>query len=105
MTNFLLIYTGGGMPETEEEQAAVMKAWTAWYEQLGPAVVDAGNPVGAAKSIAADGSVSDGAVGTPATGYTIIAAESMDDAVDKAKSCPVLDGGSQISVYETFAVM
>lgn len=105
MTNFLLIYTGGGMPETEEETAAVMKKWGEWYEQLGPAVVDPGNPVSNAKSIAADGSVSDGPVGTAATGYTIIAADSLDDAVDKAKSCPVLEGGAQISVYETFPVM
>ena len=27
MTNYVLIYTGGGMPESEVEQAAVMAAW------------------------------------------------------------------------------
>jgi len=40
-----------------------------------------------------------------ATGYTIIMADSLNAAVDMAKSCPVLQGGGQISVYETFNVM
>lgn len=106
MANFVLIYTGGSMPETDEEQKAVMAAWTSWYSGLGDAVVDMGNPfTPMAKSISADGSISDGAVGTAATGYTILAADSIDDALGMAKNCPVLQGGSAISVYETFNVM
>jgi hypothetical protein len=106
MTNYVLLYSGGGMPEGEVEQAAVMEAWGAWYGRLGDAVVDAGNPfMPAAKSIASDGTVSDGPAGAMATGYTIIAADSLDAAVEMAKSCPVLEGGSQISVFETFQVM
>ena len=56
-------------------------------------------------SISADGSVSDGPAGSMASGYSIISADSLDDAVTKAKGCPVLQGGAQISVFETFAVM
>jgi hypothetical protein len=78
----------------------------AWYEKLGSAVVDGGNPfTPTAKSIASDGTVRDGPVGAMATGYTIISADSLDAAVEKAKGCPVLQGGGQISVYETFNVM
>jgi hypothetical protein len=106
MANFVLLYSGGSMPATEAEQAAVLQAWGAWYEKLGSAVVDGGNPfTPQAKSIASDGSVRDGPVGTMATGYTIIAADSLDAAVAMAKDCPVLQGGGQISVYETFNVM
>src|SRR6266705_207945 len=65
MANFVLLYSGGSMPETEAEQAAVMQAWGAWYGALGSAVVDGGNPfTPVAKSIASDGTVSDGPVGT-----------------------------------------
>jgi hypothetical protein len=106
MASFVLIYTGGGMPETEAEQAAVMEAWGAWYGALGEAVVDGGNPfTPAAKSIASDGSVRHGPVGTMGTGYSIIKADSLDEAVEKAKGCPILASGGQITVYETFQVM
>lgn len=106
MAKYLLLYSGGRMPETEEEQAAVMDAWTAWYTDLGPAVADPGNPFGpVAKSVAPDGRVSDGPVGTMASGYTVITADSIDDATGKARSCPVLAGGGSVSVFETFEVM
>ena len=103
MSNFVLLFTGGGMPETEEEQAAVMAAWGAWYGGLGDAVVDPGNPFSpAAKYIASDGTVTDGAVGTANTGYTVLKADSMEAAVGMAKKCPMLEGNGQVTVYETF---
>lgn len=106
MAKYLLLYSGGGMPETEAETAAVMKAWTDWYTQLGSAVADPGNPfTPMAKTIASNGAVRDGAVGVMATGYTILQAASLDEAVMLAKGCPVLMGGAEISVFETFDVM
>ena len=39
------------------------------------------------------------------TGYTILKANSLDAAAALAKGCPVLHGGGQISVFETFNVM
>jgi hypothetical protein len=106
MASFVLLYSGGGMPATEAEQAAVIQAWTAWYTILGDAVVDPGNPfTPIARSIAPNGRVSDGPVGVMATGYTVIKADSLGAAVQLARGCPVLQGGAQISVYETFPVM
>jgi hypothetical protein len=106
MTKYVLFYLGGGMPETEAETAEVMKAWEEWYTALGTAVVDPGNPfTPVAKTIASGGKVRDGATGGMATGYTIIQAESIDEAVSMAQSCPVLKGGADISVFETFEVM
>jgi hypothetical protein len=105
MTDYVLLYHGGRMPESEEEQATVMKAWDTWMHSLGGALKDGGNPFapGAAKTISADGSVRDGA--GSASGYSIITADSLDDAADKAKGCPVLEGGATVEVYETFQVM
>jgi hypothetical protein len=34
-----------------------------------------------------------------------VTTDSLDESVDKAKSCPVLQGGAGITVYETFEVM
>jgi hypothetical protein len=106
MANFVLLYSGGGMPETEAEQAAVMQAWGAWFGGLGSAVVDGGNPfTPAAKSISSNGTVSDGPIGSPASGYSILAADSLDAATAMAKGCPILLGGGQISVYEIHPAM
>jgi hypothetical protein len=106
MANFVLLYVGGGMPETEAEGAAVQKAWETWLGGLGSALVDAGNPfTPVAKSIASNGTISNGPLGTLATGYSIIKADSLDVAVKLAQGCPQLQSGGQISVYETFPVM
>jgi hypothetical protein len=107
MADYLLLYSGGGMPATEAEQAAVMQAWTSWFETLGPALKDGGNPFtpGAARTIGADGSVNDGGIAPTASGYSVIQADSLDAATDLAKGCPVTMGGASISVYETFSVM
>ncbi len=51
------------------------------------------------------GQVSDGPVGSMISGYSIIKANSLDEAVGLAKGCPVLGGGAQISVFETFNAM
>ena len=83
-----------------------MKAWGVWMENLGPALKDGGNPfTPQAKTIDTKGKVSDGPAGSPASGYSIIQANSLDEAVTMAKDCPVLLGGANISVYETFEVM
>ena len=106
MANYLLLYSGGKMPESEAEQKANLTDWTAWFGKLGSALVDGGNPfTPMAKSIASDGKVSDGPVGAMASGYSVIKADSLDAAVAMAKGCPVLKGGARISVFETFNAM
>lgn len=106
MAKYLLLYSGGSMPETEDETARVMKAWEVWYTGLGQAVVDPGNPISPmAKSVASDGKISDGPAGSMASGYTILEAGSLDEAARMAQGCPVLQGGGEISVFETFDVM
>ena len=102
MTNFVLLYTGGTMPESEAEQQQVMADWGAWYGQLGDDIVDGGNPFNNARTVTADG-ISDGPATAPGvTGYTVISADSIDDAVSKVKSHPHIKHGGQISVHETF---
>ena len=90
MADYVLLYSGGKMPEGKEEQDAVMAAWNAWFGELGGALKDAGNPfTPAAKSIGSDGSVSDGAGSGPPSGYSIVTADSLDEAVEKMRG-PVI---------------
>ncbi|HEX9122402.1 MAG TPA: hypothetical protein VF984_03455 [Actinomycetota bacterium] len=106
MADFVLLYTGGSMPETEEEQARVMQAWTDWFGTIGAGLKDGGNPfTPAARTVGSDGSVKDGAPGPLHSGYTIVQADSLDAATAIAKGSPVLQGGGSITVYETFEAM
>ena len=100
MAKYLFAYHGGDMAETEEEQAAVMAAWGAWYEQLGASIVDGGAPTAFATTVAADGSTSEGGGANPVTGYTVVTADDMADAVAKASGCPIRDSGGSIEVAE-----
>ena len=106
MSEYVLLYSGGKMPESDEEMAESMKAWTEWMEGLGDGLKDGGNPfTPGAVTVSEDGSITDGPVGTMATGYSIINATTLHEAAEIAAGCPVLKGGAKITVYETFQVM
>jgi hypothetical protein len=103
---YVLVYYGGGMPESAAAQARVLRQWEKWYGKLGPAVIDGGNPMsGAVNKIRADGTVAKGPIGKRVTGYSIIEAASVDRATKLAKGCPILRSGGEIAVYETFNAM
>lgn len=105
MAKYLLLYRGGGMPETEADMAAVLNAWTNWYAGMGNSVVDPGNPtMPMAKMISPDRQVSDHPGDGMVSGYTIIEAPSLDEATNMAKTCPVLESGGGVSVFETFNI-
>lgn len=106
MSTYVLLYTGGRAPTTDVERKKATDEWLAWYKQLDKAVIDQGNPfTPMAKNITEDGKIHDGSIGTLATGYTIIQAMSLDQAVQLARSCPALHTGSKISIYETYNAM
>lgn len=103
MANFVFAYRGGGMATTDAEREAAMAAWGAWFGQLGPAIVEPGNPFGASTSVGAGGA--GGAASSELTGYTVVKADGLDAAGALAKGCPVLDQGGSVDVYETIEVM
>ena len=106
MTKYLLAYHGGeGMADTPEDQAKMMDAWGGWMGSLGAALLDGGNPVSSARTIAATGSVSDGGGANPVSGYGLIEAADFDAAVAHAQGCPILKMGGSVEVCETFGPM
>lgn len=100
MSNYLFTYHGGGIPETEEDQKKVMEAWGAWMGGLGDALVDQGNPVGPSATVATDGSTAPFQTSDTVTGYSIVGADSLDDALALAKGCPIRDDGGWVEVGE-----
>jgi hypothetical protein len=87
MATFLLTYrTPGGSDGIE--------AWKAWFEELGDAVVDRGNPVFTATTFGECGSA-------PALGgYSLITADNLEAAAVLAKGCPVLARGGGVEIGE-----
>jgi hypothetical protein len=99
MGKYVLAYTGGAMGETDAEQQAAMEQWMTWFGALGDAVVDGGSPFGPSSTVGAGGKASDGGR-SALTGYSIVAAESLAQACEKAKGCPVISSGGSVEVYE-----
>lgn len=98
MAKFVYVYTGGQMADTPAAQEEAMQAWGAWFGTLGNAITDGGNPFGASVTVSPSGITAGGAAG--AGGYSIVTADSLDDAAALTKGCPVLDGGGTVEVYE-----
>ena len=102
MAKYLFLYHGGENPKSDEEAAEVMDAWGSWLGSMGSAVVDGGNPVGMSSTVHPDGSVTDDGGANPASGYSLIEAKDLDDAIAKARGCPHLQGNGTIEIAETF---
>ena len=103
MANFLLLYHGGGMPDTDEAKAKVMAAWGDWAKSVGTNLVDMGNPCSEVKTVKQSGTGEFS--GDRVTGYSVVKADSMDKAIEHAKGVPVLADGGSVDVYETFPAM
>jgi len=102
MAKYLFVYHGGENPQSEAEVAEVLDAWGAWFGTMGAAVIDGGNPVGQSYTINGDGSVTDNGGANPASGYSLIEAGDLDDAIAKAKGCPILQANGTVELAEAF---
>lgn len=85
MTKFVFL-AHGEMERTPEAQDAHMK----WWSSIQDHVVDSGNPLFNGRNVTKDGTV---AVLTadmePSLGYSIVQAESIDEAVALLAGCPM----------------
>lgn len=102
MAKYLFVYHGGNKPGTKEEAARVMDAWGQWLGSMGSAVIDGGNPTGQSYTVQSNGQVANNGGANPASGYSLIEATDLDDAIAKAKGCPVLTGGGSVELAEAF---
>jgi len=97
MAKFVYLYTGGQPAATPAEQEKAMQEWGAWFATLGDSVSDMGNPFGSSATVSADGTAEGGT--SRAGGYSIVSADSLDEASARAKGCPVLASGGSVEVY------
>ena len=99
----MFVYHGGEKPASPEAGAEMMNNWKAWISSLGDSLTDAGNPVGQSNTVTAD-SVVDNGGSNPISGYTIVSADNLADAIEIAKNCPHASHGS-IEVAQIMEMM
>jgi hypothetical protein len=100
MAKYLFVYHGGKNPDSEAEVAEVLDAWGNWFGGMGAAVIDGGNPVGMSSTVNGDGSITDNGGANPASGYSLIEANDLDDAIAKARGCPILSADGTVELAE-----
>ena len=100
MPRYLLAYHGGHVDESQEGRERVMKEFGEWFAELGPRLIDPGNPI--ARAVTVDGGmVSDRAGSNPVSGYTVIEADDMEAAIELVKRGPIVQGGRTVEIAET----
>lgn len=92
MKKFVYLYLGWGDPTPE-----VRKAWGDWFAAVGPRFVDSGNPFGQGRQVTPNGSSALTGESGEITGYSIVNAESIDEAEKLLDGCPIADG---VQIYE-----
>ena len=99
MSQYFISYLGGDAPSSPEEGRQHMSKYRAWLASLGDAAVSPANPLKSTSTVNSDGSVTRGGASSM-SGFTIIEADSFDQAISIAKNCPFLDVGGSLEVSE-----
>ena len=96
MKKFLLLYQGH-----EETTPEVTAAWQTWFATVGERFVDSGNPLGNCIEVTKSGSNGLSPDQGAATGYSIISAESREEAVRLLDDCPFI---TSVRLYEALTM-
>lgn len=99
MANFMIAYYGGNQLSSKEKGMAQMKKWKAWVKGLGRAVVNPGTPLPVSKLVTSRGVKNDDNPDSM-KGFAIVKAESIEAAIEIAKSDPFLENGGTIRVSQ-----
>ena len=99
MANFMIAYHGGKKPSSKEEGMAQMNKWKAWVEGLGEAIVNPGTPLMGTKIVTSSNVLDDNDPNSM-KGFAVVKAESVEAAIEIAKSDPFLENGGTLRVSQ-----
>ncbi|MEZ4870699.1 MAG: YciI family protein [Bdellovibrionales bacterium] len=97
MYKYMLAYHGGHQPTTREESLAHQTQWKEWIAKHGDIIVNAGTPL-MESTLVTSTSVMKEDDPDAMNGFTVIQVESLDKAIEIAKSDPFLMIGGTIRV-------
>ena len=93
---FLMLHYG-----YEEPTPEIMAAWQGWFAKVGDRFVDIGSPLGNCPEVTKAGTRELSPDTGAATGYSIISADSREDAERLLEGCPII---SSVRLYEAMAM-
>ena len=108
MAKFLFVYRNNveamsEQPSPEDMQQA-MCAWKEWFEKLGDVIIDGGDGLlPAGKQVRSGGTETDGPLIEASefvSGFTVIQADTIEQAAQHAKGCPILARGGSVEVRQ-----
>ena len=99
MAQYIISYLGGNQPSSPEEGQQHFAKYKEWLSSLGNAAVSPANPFKNTSTVNPDGTITSGST-TSMSGYTIIETDTIDSALDIAKTCPFLELGGSLEVSE-----
>ncbi len=96
MKKFVFFHYGFETPTQE-----IQEAWGKWFASIGDKIVDSGSPLGPGREISRSGTKELPLGMESLTGYSIINADSLDEAEKLLKGCPMI---TSIRVYEAMSM-
>ena len=103
MPKFLVTYHGSNMPHDAEAMAKARSAFMQWAGKTGPALVDPGAPISAARTVSSKGS-EDGLADGPFNGWSVIEAADLDAAAKLLADHPFIGRGGVLQINEPAAI-
>lgn len=110
MKEYVFIYRNNGNPfttQSPEQMQKVMASWMEWLAGMAARnkIADRGNRLSmtVGKTVKPDNIVTDGPyteIKEFISGYTVVKTDSLDEAVELAKGCPILMVGGNVEVRE-----
>lgn len=105
MPKYIFAYHGGaGAPTTPEDGAKQMEKWNAWFASMpAGAATDMGAPVGKSTTVSAKGVADDGGP-NPLSGFSMVEAADLEQAVAIARDCPIVSDGGSVEIAPVTAM-
>ncbi|MBT1701166.1 hypothetical protein KK083_30020 [Fulvivirgaceae bacterium PWU4] len=111
MEKYMFLFRGGDVSHLPaQQQGAQMQKWLAWVEKLtkegkyvsGEPLLPGGKTVAGSKKTVTDGPFAESKEVT--TGFFVVNAKNIDEAVQMAKDCPDYELGGSVEVREVMKV-
>ena len=94
MPKFALAYFGEPHFQSREEGAAYQQKWMAWAGELGSALVEPAVPLKKPQVVLNNGAATEHSGTNRLSGFSMVEAGSLEEAIEMAKGCPHLEFGS-----------